>query len=100
MASLGEIYYFSGESLCLAHLNFSYPGQEHVTGNTKIPSILFYDRKGKVRAAGAEAEDAQVLAQAEDDEWSKVELYDPFDNRNSLILTIASDSNFACDRRR
>ena len=52
----------------------SYPGQEHVTGNTKIPSILYYDRDGVVKAAGAEAEGAQIEALAEDEEWTKVEL--------------------------
>lgn len=53
----------------------SYPGQEHVTGNTKIPSILYYDRSGVVKAAGAEAEGSQIEALAEDEEWTKVELY-------------------------
>ncbi|KAH8118006.1 hypothetical protein DFH11DRAFT_871160 [Phellopilus nigrolimitatus] len=52
-----------------------YPGQEHVTGNTKIPSLLYYDRDGNVRAAGAEAERTQVLDDAEDGEWTKVELF-------------------------
>ncbi|KAI5116259.1 hypothetical protein M0805_008164, partial [Coniferiporia weirii] len=52
-----------------------YPGQEHVTGNTKIPSLLYYDRDGNVRAAGAEAEGAQIDDEAEDNGWSKVELF-------------------------
>lgn len=52
-----------------------YPGQEHVTGNTKIPSLLYYDRSGNVVAAGAEAEGAQIADQAEDEGWTKVELY-------------------------
>ena len=51
-----------------------YPGQEHVTGNTKIPSILYYDSEGVVTAAGAEAEGASIEATAEDKEWTKVEL--------------------------
>ncbi|KAL5504173.1 hypothetical protein ACEPAH_8246 [Sanghuangporus vaninii] len=52
-----------------------YPGQEHVTGNTKIPSLLYYDRSGKVIAAGAEAENGQIAAEAEDYGWYKVELF-------------------------
>ncbi|KAL5486031.1 hypothetical protein ACEPAI_7075 [Sanghuangporus weigelae] len=52
-----------------------YPGQEHVTGNTKIPSLLYYDRNGKVIAAGAEAENGQIAAEAEDYGWYKVELF-------------------------
>lgn len=51
-----------------------YPGQEHVTGNTKIPSILYYDRQGAVMAAGAEAEGASIDAKAEDHDWTRVEL--------------------------
>lgn len=53
----------------------SYPGQEHVAGNSKIPSILYYDRGGNVVAVGAEAETTQIMSQAEDEEWTKVELY-------------------------
>lgn len=35
---------------------------------------MYYDRRGKMVAAGAEAESAAVLSQAEDEEWIKVEL--------------------------
>lgn len=52
-----------------------FPGQEHVAGNSKIPSIMYYDRHGRMKAAGAEADGASVLAQAEDEGWIKVELY-------------------------
>ncbi|KDQ57107.1 hypothetical protein JAAARDRAFT_688375 [Jaapia argillacea MUCL 33604] len=52
-----------------------FPGQEHVAGNSKIPSILYYDRAGNLMAAGAEAEGASIEAQAEDNEWSKAELF-------------------------
>jgi hypothetical protein len=52
----------------------SFPGQEHVAGNSKIPSVMFYDRSGNMRAAGAEAESASVLSQAEDEGWAKIEL--------------------------
>jgi hypothetical protein len=36
---------------------------------------MFYDKRGKMRAAGAEAENASVLSQAEDEVWLKAELY-------------------------
>lgn len=52
-----------------------FPGQEHVAGNSKIPSIIYYDREGKMMAAGAEAEGASVEAQAEDEGWTKAELF-------------------------
>ncbi|KAG6832781.1 hypothetical protein H0H92_009399 [Tricholoma furcatifolium] len=52
-----------------------FPGQEHVAGNTKIPSIIYYDKHGKMMAAGAEADTSSVMAQAEDDGWTKTELF-------------------------
>ncbi|KAJ7650160.1 hypothetical protein FB45DRAFT_10976 [Roridomyces roridus] len=52
-----------------------FPGQEHVAGNSKIPSILWYDRRGKMMAAGAEAETSTIVSQAEDEAWIKVELF-------------------------
>ncbi|KAJ7170801.1 hypothetical protein C8R43DRAFT_875680 [Mycena crocata] len=52
-----------------------FPGQEHVAGNCKIPSILWYDARGKMMAAGAEAETSTILSQAEDEGWIKAELF-------------------------
>ncbi|KIJ67005.1 hypothetical protein HYDPIDRAFT_85209 [Hydnomerulius pinastri MD-312] len=52
-----------------------FPGQEHVAGNSKIPSVLYYDRNGKVMAAGAEADNASIASQAEDEYWIKAELF-------------------------
>lgn len=52
-----------------------FPGQEHVAGNCKIPSILYYDRSGTVMAAGAEADGASIVSQAEDEYWIKAELF-------------------------
>ncbi|KAI0091316.1 hypothetical protein BDY19DRAFT_984231 [Irpex rosettiformis] len=52
-----------------------FPGQEHVAGNSKIPSIMYYDIHGNMKAAGAEADGAAVLAQAEDEGWIKTELF-------------------------
>ncbi|KII85028.1 hypothetical protein PLICRDRAFT_116528 [Plicaturopsis crispa FD-325 SS-3] len=52
-----------------------FPGQEHVAGNSKIPSVMYYNQQGVLMAAGAEAESASVLSQAEDDQWIKAELF-------------------------
>ena len=52
----------------------SFPGQEHVAGNSKIPSVVYYDKHGKMMAAGAEADTAAVISQAEDYGWIKAEL--------------------------
>ncbi|KAI5982477.1 hypothetical protein EDD15DRAFT_2377772 [Pisolithus albus] len=50
-----------------------YPAQEHLGGDNKIPSILYYDQERVVRAAGAEALQEHVIEQAEDENWVKVE---------------------------
>ncbi|KAF9234839.1 hypothetical protein BU15DRAFT_14777, partial [Melanogaster broomeanus] len=50
-----------------------YPAQEHVGGDNKIPSILYYDQKGVVRAVGAEALQLHVIKQAEEENWVKLE---------------------------
>ncbi|KAF9445268.1 hypothetical protein P691DRAFT_675969 [Macrolepiota fuliginosa MF-IS2] len=52
-----------------------FPGQEHVAGNTKIPSVIYYDRHGKMMAAGAEADTNGIQAQAEDENWIRAELF-------------------------
>ena len=53
---------------------FSFPGKEHVTGSYKIPTIMYYDREGNMKAGGAETEDMLMASLAEDNGWTKVEL--------------------------
>jgi N-formylglutamate amidohydrolase len=50
-----------------------FPAQEHVGGNSKIPSVIYYDKTGAVRAVGAEAFQQNVIEEAEDEGWDKVE---------------------------
>lgn len=50
-----------------------YPAQEHLGGDNKIPSILYYDQQHTVRAAGGEALQEHIIEQAEDENWAKVE---------------------------
>ncbi|KAI9573191.1 hypothetical protein HD554DRAFT_2059675 [Boletus coccyginus] len=50
-----------------------YPAQEHVGGDNKIPSILYYDRQGSLRAVGAEALQQHIIDQAEEEKWVKLE---------------------------
>lgn len=52
-----------------------YPAQQKVGGDCKIPSILYYDRAGNVRAIGAEATQESFLEQAEDEGFIKVEWF-------------------------
>ncbi|KIK43059.1 hypothetical protein CY34DRAFT_804224 [Suillus luteus UH-Slu-Lm8-n1] len=50
-----------------------YPAQEHSGGNSKIPSILYYDSNGTVRAIGAEARQEHIIERAEEEGWMKLE---------------------------
>lgn len=52
-----------------------FPAQEHVNGSSKIPTILYYDQTGEVRAIGAEAMNEGIFEEAEDGGWMKVEWY-------------------------
>ncbi|KIY67289.1 hypothetical protein CYLTODRAFT_461554 [Cylindrobasidium torrendii FP15055 ss-10] len=52
-----------------------FPGQEHVAGNSKIPSVMYYDQAGNMMAAGAEADTTTAVSNAEDENWMKVELF-------------------------
>ncbi|KAF8181785.1 hypothetical protein BJ912DRAFT_882045 [Pholiota molesta] len=52
-----------------------FPALEHVNGASKIPTIIYYDRSGKVRAVGAEAASEGIYAQAEEEHWIKAEWF-------------------------
>lgn len=56
-----------------------FPGQENAAGNSKIPSIMYYNPDGSVRAVGAEAALPGLALDAEDQnlhfvEWFKLHL--------------------------
>ncbi|KAI6124648.1 hypothetical protein EV401DRAFT_1161170 [Pisolithus croceorrhizus] len=50
-----------------------YPAQEHVGGDCKIPSIIYYDQTSRPHAFGAEALQEHVIEQAEEEQWIKLE---------------------------
>lgn len=52
-----------------------FPAQQKVGGDSKIPSIIYYDKDGAVRAVGAEATQEGFLEEAEDNEFIKVEWF-------------------------
>jgi hypothetical protein len=52
-----------------------FPAQAKVGGDCKIPSIIYYDQQGNVRAVGAETMDEAFLEKAEDEGFIKVEWY-------------------------
>ncbi|TFK64289.1 hypothetical protein BDN72DRAFT_881586 [Pluteus cervinus] len=52
-----------------------YPSQQKVGGDSKIPSIVYYDKHGDVRAIGAEALQEAFIEQAEEEGFIKVEWF-------------------------
>ncbi|KDR70734.1 hypothetical protein GALMADRAFT_254772 [Galerina marginata CBS 339.88] len=52
-----------------------FPAQEYVSGSSKIPTVLYYDCTGKVRAVGAEAMDEGIYERAEEEKWAKAEWF-------------------------
>jgi NADPH-dependent 2,4-dienoyl-CoA reductase/sulfur reductase-like enzyme len=54
-----------------------FPGQAKVGGDSKIPTILYYDQQGNVCAAGDEANEEGIEQLAEEREWTKAEWYLP-----------------------
>ena len=54
---------------------YRYPGQEaeNQARDTKIPTVLYYDEDGEVRAAGAEAVSDGIRMEAEDERWACAE---------------------------
>ncbi|KAH9933533.1 hypothetical protein B0H21DRAFT_699461 [Amylocystis lapponica] len=53
----------------------SFPGQEDSAGDSKIPSVIYYDKTGRVRAVGAEAQQPNILELAEDEGWNRIEWF-------------------------
>ncbi|KAK1227389.1 hypothetical protein PQX77_009616 [Marasmius sp. AFHP31] len=52
-----------------------FPGQGRVGGDSKIPSIIYYDQEGKICAVGAEATEDSFLEEAEDEHYIRVEWF-------------------------
>ncbi|KAH6918429.1 hypothetical protein BKA70DRAFT_1087615 [Coprinopsis sp. MPI-PUGE-AT-0042] len=52
-----------------------YPAHEQVSGASKIPTVIYYDRAGNAVAVGAEALREGVYEIAEEEGWSKAEWF-------------------------
>lgn len=50
-----------------------FPATDRVGGNSKIPTIVYYDREGNPRSFGGEALQEATLERAEEEEWVKSE---------------------------
>ena len=67
--------YFLSFERALKHEHDRFPAHDHISGASKIPTIIYYDRNGEVRAVGAEAIRDGIQERAEDEQWVKVEWY-------------------------
>ncbi|KAH6917102.1 hypothetical protein BKA70DRAFT_1367619 [Coprinopsis sp. MPI-PUGE-AT-0042] len=52
-----------------------FPAHEQISGASKIPTIIYYDKGGNVCAVGAEAMREGIYEQAEDEGWIKSEWF-------------------------
>ncbi|KIK93909.1 hypothetical protein PAXRUDRAFT_486725 [Paxillus rubicundulus Ve08.2h10] len=50
-----------------------FPATDHVGGNSKIPSIVYYNKEGIAQAFGGEALQESIMEKAEDEGWVKLE---------------------------
>ena len=65
---------------------FRFPAQEIIAGASKVPSIIYYDNKGRVKAIGAEAIKDGIQEAAIEGEWYKAEWY-TFPGPSTLVST-------------
>ncbi|KAJ2912877.1 hypothetical protein MD484_g7539, partial [Candolleomyces efflorescens] len=52
-----------------------FPANEYISGASKIPTVMYYDKEGRLRAAGAEAIQDGMLEAALDGGWVKTEWF-------------------------
>lgn len=58
-------------------------------GNAKIPSVLFYDKKGELKATGAETEMEAMIEQQTSQGWLKVEWFVAWFSKHLAIFLIS-----------
>ncbi|EAU91818.1 hypothetical protein CC1G_04585 [Coprinopsis cinerea okayama7 len=52
-----------------------FPAHEQISGASKIPTIIYYDQEGQIRAVGAEALRENTQERAEEEGWFKAEWF-------------------------
>ena len=66
---------FSNRSSTYRSNGCRFPAHEHISGASKIPTVIYYDLSGRVRAVGAEAMKEGIYEIAEEENWVKAEWY-------------------------
>ncbi|KAG8955790.1 hypothetical protein FRC03_011053 [Tulasnella sp. 419] len=52
-----------------------YEGQEFQASSTKVPTVIYYDAQGVVKAVGGEIYDPELTTKAEEERWTRVEWF-------------------------
>jgi len=52
-----------------------FPAQEVIAGASKVPTVVYYDKEGSVKAIGAEAIKDGIFERAIEGDWYKAEWY-------------------------
>ena len=77
-------------SIVISHQFYGarFRGQEDQSSSTKVPSVLYYDLQGHLRASGAEINDPELAFMASDEGWIVVEWCDTFMYRYDFMLLL------------
>lgn len=68
-----------------------FPGQEFTSGSQKIPSVMYYNKAGKMMSAGAESLADDVIEKAAEEGWLKVQWY-----AHEVLRTLFIHFNMTC----
>ena len=49
-----------------------FPGQESTGGDSRIPSLIYYDKAGSLRAVGAETQQKDIVELAASEGWARL----------------------------
>ena len=49
-----------------------FPGQESTGGDSRIPSLIYYDEAGSLRAVGAETQQKDIVELAAGEGWARL----------------------------
>ncbi|KAN0094933.1 hypothetical protein V8E55_003220 [Tylopilus felleus] len=77
----------------LLFLGILFPAQALVNGDAKVPSLLYYDKSGNVKAVGAEVLTEHVIEAALTEEWTRAEWWKLHLRPPHLASTINRDND-------
>ncbi|KAG8922302.1 hypothetical protein FRC02_011955 [Tulasnella sp. 418] len=67
-----------------------YQGQEFQASSTKVPTVIYYDAQGVVKAVGGEIYDPELISEAKEERWTKIERFKPLlkpSNQNDSLIS-------------